>query len=148
MVRFSRFHSRRSECSLFVDAMKTRNVRINEHGRVVLSSTDPEIPLAFSHGNMKFFCEVLYPQSRSHRLPSSVCRISARCFPDSDPTSFTLSGLCNQFHNSTHRHDINLTFSDPCHSFTCALSAFIVPHVFYVPPICLFGCIKLCENNL
>jgi hypothetical protein len=41
----SSVHSRRSEYGLFIDAMKTGNIRINEYGRVAFSSTGAEIPL-------------------------------------------------------------------------------------------------------
>jgi hypothetical protein len=54
-------HSCRSECRLFIHAMKTGNVRINEYGRVVLSSTGAVLPPAFGHGGMKSIYDVVYP---------------------------------------------------------------------------------------
>jgi hypothetical protein len=61
-------HSRRSDCALFAEALKTRNIRINEVGHVVLSSTAAEIPPAFGRGGMKSVYDVLYPQLPSHGL--------------------------------------------------------------------------------
>jgi hypothetical protein len=53
---------------LFAEALKTRNIRINEVGHVVLSSTAAEIPPAFGRGGMKSVYDVLYPQLPSHGL--------------------------------------------------------------------------------
>jgi hypothetical protein len=56
----SKDHSRRSECALFIAAMKTGNIRINEYGRVVLSSTAAEIPPSFGRGGMKFTYDTVF----------------------------------------------------------------------------------------
>jgi hypothetical protein len=57
----SRDHTRRSECSLFIDAMKTGNIRINKYGRVAFSSTAAEIPPAFGRGGMKSMYDTVFP---------------------------------------------------------------------------------------
>jgi hypothetical protein len=57
-------------------AMKSGNIRINEVGHVVLSSTGAEFPPAFGHGGMKSVYDVFYPQPPSHGPLSSVCWIS------------------------------------------------------------------------
>jgi hypothetical protein len=54
-------HSRHSECSLFIQAMKTGNIRINEVGYVVLSSTGAEFPPAFGRGGMKLLYDTVCP---------------------------------------------------------------------------------------
>jgi hypothetical protein len=54
-------HSRRSECALFVIAMKTGNIQINEYGRVVFSSNGAEIPPAFSRGGMRSLYDTVFP---------------------------------------------------------------------------------------
>jgi len=56
----SRDHSRRSDCTLFADTMKTGNIKINENGRVAFS-TGGEIPTAFGRGGMKSIYDVVYP---------------------------------------------------------------------------------------
>jgi len=57
----SREHSRRSDCALFMDALKTGNIKINENGRVAFTSTGAEIPPAFGRGGMKSLYDVVYP---------------------------------------------------------------------------------------
>jgi hypothetical protein len=54
-------HSRRSDCTLFAEALETGNVRINEVGHVVLSSTGAEIPPAFGRGGMKLWYVTVCP---------------------------------------------------------------------------------------
>jgi hypothetical protein len=68
-------HSRRSVCVLFAEALKSGNIRINEVGYVVLSSTGAEFPPAFGRGGMKrFYDAVCPPPAPSHGLPRmSVC---------------------------------------------------------------------------
>jgi hypothetical protein len=60
-------HSRRSECTLFAEALKSGNIRINEVGHVVLSSTGAEFPPAFGHGGMKLLYDAVWPPAPSHR---------------------------------------------------------------------------------
>ena len=57
----SREHSRRSDCTLFIEALTTGNVKINENGRVAFTSTGAEIPPAFGCGGMKSLYDVVYP---------------------------------------------------------------------------------------
>jgi hypothetical protein len=61
-------HSRRSECMLFSEALKSGNIQINEIGHVVLSSTGAEFPPAFGRGGMKLLYDAIFPlPALSHR---------------------------------------------------------------------------------
>jgi hypothetical protein len=46
---------------LFAEALETGNIRINEVGHVVLSSTNAEIPPAFGRGGMKLLYDTVCP---------------------------------------------------------------------------------------
>jgi hypothetical protein len=57
------------DCALFAEALKSGNIRVNEVGHVVLSSTGAEIPPAFGRGGMKLLYDTVYPSSSpSHGL--------------------------------------------------------------------------------
>jgi len=55
----SREHARRSDCTLFTEALNTGNIKINDHGRVAFTSTGAETPPAFGRGGMKSFYDVV-----------------------------------------------------------------------------------------
>ena len=57
----SQDHSLRSECTLFAESMKSGNIRINEIGPVVLTSTGMEIPPAFGRDGMRHFYDLVCP---------------------------------------------------------------------------------------
>jgi len=53
-------HSHRSDCALFIEALKIENVKINENGHVAFISTGTEIPPAFGRGGMKSLYDIVY----------------------------------------------------------------------------------------
>jgi hypothetical protein len=65
-------HSRRSECSLFIHAMKSGNIRINKVGYVVLSSTGAELPPSFGRGGMKSVYDVFLPPTSDSNSNSTA----------------------------------------------------------------------------
>jgi hypothetical protein len=56
----SREHSRRSDCVLFAEALKSENIKINENGRIAFASSGAEVPPAFGRGGMKAMYDLVF----------------------------------------------------------------------------------------
>jgi hypothetical protein len=72
----SRDHFRRSEYTLFGEAMKAGHIKINENNRIALTATNAEIPPAFGRGGMKMMYNLVHPPTSATSSQGNVRTIT------------------------------------------------------------------------